>query len=121
MVPGYDKVANFIATDPCMSIYPRFSKANAKNLLYLQAEISLVLHELGFNAEMDFESGDPDKELFPVSVRALKMFRSEDGKMCRQWEKTLELRQLLKEYSESILVIGNITPIRQRAFSSEPS
>ena len=99
MAQGYRKLAKLMATDPCVSIFQRFSEANALNLLYLQAEICLVEDELGAVAWADSVSDDPKKNGFSVSVWRLKTYLSEEtSETSRQWELVLKLRRLLKEY-----------------------
>ncbi|OJJ67719.1 hypothetical protein ASPBRDRAFT_58807 [Aspergillus brasiliensis CBS 101740] len=93
---GYDKLAALMARDPGSSIYRRFAKLNAKNLLYLQAEIAFVENELQHIIRVD---GQPEeKASFPFSVWDMKT--SEDP---IQWEKVLEARKLLKEYNAALL------------------
>ena len=89
---GYDKLATLMAHDPGMAIYRRFANLNAKNLLYLQAELCYVQNDLDFLIEDDGK--DPDKESYPFSVWDVK--NDEHG---LQWKKVLEARKLLKEYS----------------------
>ncbi|KAL3252646.1 hypothetical protein ABHI18_009976 [Aspergillus niger] len=93
---GYDRLAALMACDPGSSIYRSFAKLNAKNLLYLQAEIAYIQNDLQYIIEKDGQS--EDKASFPFSVWDMKT--SEDPV---QWEKVLEARRLLKEYNETLL------------------
>ncbi|GKZ93960.1 hypothetical protein CBS115989_4376 [Aspergillus niger] len=93
---GYDRLAALMARDPGSSIYRSFSKLNAKNLLYLQAEIAYIQIDLQDIIEEDGQS--EDKVSFPFSVWDMK--NSEDPV---QWEKVLEARKLLKEYNTALL------------------
>jgi hypothetical protein len=94
---GYDKFADFIGDNPEMSIYRRFSKLGAKNILYLQAELVNLEAELGEIIKDDKTSGDEKKEPFPYSVWHLKdSLRDQDRNA--QWSKVLEIRHTLKEY-----------------------
>ena len=65
---GYDKLAAFIAVDHGMTICRRFSTLNAKNLLYLQAELVNLEAELRDIVAQDKLSPDATKRLFPYSV-----------------------------------------------------
>lgn len=96
---GYDRLAALMARDPGSSIYRSFSKLNAKNLLYLQAEIAYIQIDLQDIIEEDGQS--EDKVSFPFSVWDMK--NSEDPV---QWEKVLEARKLLKEYSTSPIFLS---------------
>ncbi|GKZ74086.1 hypothetical protein AnigIFM50267_011325 [Aspergillus niger] len=93
---GYDRLAALMACDPGSSIYRSFAKLNAKNLLYLQAEIAYIQNDLQYIIEKDGQS--EDKVSFPFSVWDMKT--SEDPV---QWEKVIEARRLLKEYNETLL------------------
>ena len=103
---GYDKFASFIAVDRGLSIYRRFASLNAKNILYLQAELVNLEAELSNVALEDIRSEDAEKELFPYSVfhlkRSCQRSRKDENSQSKhqtQWLKVLEIRQLLKEYS----------------------
>ncbi|OJI88570.1 hypothetical protein ASPTUDRAFT_135162 [Aspergillus tubingensis CBS 134.48] len=93
---GYDKLAALMSRDPGSSIYRRFSKLNAKNLLYLQAEVAYIENELRTIIVEDSKS--EDKKTFPFSVWDIKT--SDDP---FQWEKVLEARKLLNEYNAALL------------------
>jgi hypothetical protein len=92
-IDGYDKVAAWIASDRGLSIYRRFARLNAKNLLYLQAEIVTVAEDLQEIIDEDQKSEDAKAQRFSTSVWYLKNTPS------LQWERFLELRRLLNEYS----------------------
>ena len=90
---NYDALAGLIASQPKVSIFRRFAKLNAKNLLYLQAEITLLEHELEVLEGKDQESNDPNKRQFQWEVRRIAESEGE------QWQKMLQIRIKLKEYS----------------------
>jgi hypothetical protein len=92
---GYDRLAAWIASDRGLSIYRRFAKLNAKNLLYLQAEIITVAEDLREIIDEDEKSEDAKVQRFTTSVWYLKNTPS------LQWARFLELRRLLNEYSPS--------------------
>ncbi|KAI9763624.1 MAG: hypothetical protein M1839_006372 [Geoglossum umbratile] len=99
---GYDKFAALVGDHDEMSIFRRFSMLNAKNLLYFQAELVNLEDELEKIVREDKASKDPEKQLFPYSLWHLKdSLRSLDGRCHTQWLKVLEIRQILKEYSQS--------------------
>lgn len=93
---GYDKVASLMTGDKGLSIFRSFKKLNATNLLYLQAEITLKEKELKGIIQEDQDSQDPYREKFSGSV----LFLKGAGEPSEQWEKWLELRELLEKYSE---------------------
>lgn len=103
---GYDKLAFFIGADRGHSIYKRFAKLNAKNLLYFQAELVNLEAQLKSIELADKASEVAEKEPFPYSVFHLKRSYQSPGedengqpRHPTQWLKVLEIRHLLKEYS----------------------
>ncbi|GFG18860.1 hypothetical protein IFM5058_09441 [Aspergillus udagawae] len=96
-IDGYDKVAAWIASDRGLSIYRRFARLNAKNLLYLQAEIVAVAEDLREIIDEDQKSDDTKAQRFSTSVWYLKNTPS------LQWERFLELRRLLNEYNNTLI------------------
>ncbi|PWY93060.1 hypothetical protein BO94DRAFT_583304 [Aspergillus sclerotioniger CBS 115572] len=102
---GYDKLAVLMARDPGMAIYRRFAKLNAKNLLYLQAELSYVQADLDVLIEEDGKI--PEKKEYPFSLWDLK-----NDEQCLQWKKVLEARKLLKEYNDALLQQAQLLRLR---------
>jgi hypothetical protein len=97
---GYDKLAAFIAADPRLSMFRRFSFLETKNLLYLQAELVNLETQLRDIVLEDIKSGDAEKDQFPYSVWHLKRsFQLPGARHPTQWLKVLEIRKTLKEYS----------------------
>jgi hypothetical protein len=98
---GYHKLAALMGSDCGLSIYRRFAKLNARNLLYLQAELVNLEAELENIILEDNDSDDDEKKLFSFSLWHLKHSSdAPDGDFPIQWHKVLEIRRLLKEYSE---------------------
>jgi hypothetical protein len=86
---------------PGMSMFKRFAPLNARNLLYMQAEIVDLEQQLEILA-VDDETGT-EVSHHDFAVKALKLRESildEDGDHGDQWEKVLEIRERLKEYSK---------------------
>ncbi|KAK3652931.1 hypothetical protein LTR56_004879 [Elasticomyces elasticus] len=81
----------------------RFGDINVQNILYLQAEISALRQDLRAAEKQanDSQSGDP--RLFAVDWYTLAHTLDDDGKLNGQWQKVLQLRQLMKEYNEAVL------------------
>ena len=95
---GYSKLANLMGddrTDGHFFIFQKFESLSAQNLLYLQAEISNLKESLDKIVELDSNSADPEKQLFPQDWEALSACRESI-----QWEKWLEIRGKLKEYCQ---------------------
>ena len=96
---NYRALAELVGRQPGLAVFRRFSSLNAKNLLYLQAEIADLEQQLGDCEKKDLESDDTDQSQFLWSVAELKKSNGE------QWQKILELRIKLKEYSKSLALL----------------
>jgi hypothetical protein len=100
---GYDKLSAMVGAQRELAIYRQYSVLNAKNILYLQSELFHLQEELADIEAADKASGDPEKKLFPQSVWHLKRSLRTPGQDV-QWRKVLEIREVLKEYSECRLI-----------------
>lgn len=96
---GYPDLAQLMGQHVDLALYRRFASLNSRNLLYMQAEIMLIERELWALEFLDKHSGDQERSSF--SQNAMKMMRNSGGDANRYWEKVLELRSKLKDYSES--------------------
>jgi len=102
---GYSKFATFLTTDPDKSttIFRRFDRINARNLLVFESEIAELEARLD---RIEMEGGDRD---FLASERSWEMLNYqatiEKGKIGDEAQKivhiTMELRAKLKEYCMS--------------------
>ncbi|RAH67573.1 uncharacterized protein BO66DRAFT_354745 [Aspergillus aculeatinus CBS 121060] len=102
--PGYDKLATLMALDPGSSIFRRFAKLNAKNLLYLQAELVYLQTELDECVQRDHRSSSDEKRAYAFSVwRLQESLDQSEEEYPSQWRKVLEARALLREYNEALL------------------
>ncbi|KAL4878732.1 hypothetical protein BJY04DRAFT_220799 [Aspergillus karnatakaensis] len=103
---GYDRLAALITSDKGLSIFRSFKHLNAKNLLYLQAEIVNLEAELEELIEKDAASKQGHNAKFSTSVRLLKEANSE------QWKKWVELRELLERYNTAKLQYTQTTRLK---------
>ena len=94
---GYPKLASLIGQKPEAAIFRRFSNLNTENLLYLQAELTLLEQELKDIVDEDINSGMRRRKRHSRSFYALKE-SSEHGNKT-QWDKRQEIKEKLKEYS----------------------
>ncbi|KAK5718700.1 hypothetical protein LTR15_008434 [Elasticomyces elasticus] len=83
----------------------RFGDINVQNILYLQAEISALRQDLRAAEKQANDSPSGDPKLFAVDWYTLAHTLDDDGKMNGQWQKVLQLRLLMKEYSIQILLL----------------
>ena len=92
---GYAKIATLMSSHGEFAIFRNFSKLNLQNLLYLQAEITHLEADLKEVAMRD--RADPNRAIYTKYWWYLA--QSEDRE---QWEKVLQIRDKLKEYSKQI-------------------
>lgn len=93
---GYPRLANLVGLYPGLAIFRRFSRLNAQNLLYMQAELAQMEYELDLVAAEDSQNDNPDVQSFQTCVHNMKKAQGPDG---LQWQMVLDMRQRLKEYS----------------------
>ncbi|KAL3458634.1 hypothetical protein BJX64DRAFT_279755 [Aspergillus heterothallicus] len=108
---GYDRLATLMASDKGLSIFRSFKKLNAKNLLYLQAEIVNLQKELERIIQQDEASNDGTREKFSTSVYYLKegLYPGQSA----QWGKVLQLRELLDKYNTAALQYAQILRLKR--------
>lgn len=101
---GYAKIASRIAANPELGIYRRFAALNARNILYLQAELHGLEHELKLYAAEDAAaSNDEARKLYSRDWQTLAESTDNDR---RQWNTMCRIRTKLKEYSMSIALFS---------------
>ena len=100
---GYNLLADRIGTFPELAVFRRFLELNAKDLLCLQAEI--INHESELRRVIEADRNAEGKSIrreFECDISALKGPDSHKTPSdSLQWEMTLELRKLLREYSKA--------------------
>jgi hypothetical protein len=94
---GYHKLASLVGDHEELFMLRRFARTNAKNLLYMQAEILHLEAELHDIAKED-RSGCEKCRNYEYCVFDLKESFGIKGSDT-QWRKILEIREMLKEYS----------------------
>jgi hypothetical protein len=94
---GYHAVASFLDMDTGVPIIRRFGLLNTQNLLYMQAELVQLERELECIVNEDARSHDAERIKYSHSVRALQ--KSSEGGDNFQWNKILEIREKLHQYS----------------------
>ncbi|KAF1931014.1 uncharacterized protein M421DRAFT_57544 [Didymella exigua CBS 183.55] len=81
--------------DQGFGIFKRFSQLNARNLLYMQAEL------LGLQHELNILTGRDNAGLNITFASNVWDMRSADSS--EQWTKILEIRQKLREYNDCLI------------------
>jgi hypothetical protein len=96
--PGYPQVADFMGKYPTLAIVRRFRGLNARNLLYLQAELVLIENRL-----LELEKADAKNNATKDYARDYRwLMRSAGRENSEQWKLIKEMREKLREYSERL-------------------
>jgi hypothetical protein len=98
---GYTELSTLLAGHPEMAIFRTFGVLNTQNLIYLQAELSLLEKEWREIELEDKSSTDPTRQVYNSDWKKLSGSIT-SGEDSLQWEKFLEIRKKLREYSESM-------------------
>ncbi|EWC44254.1 hypothetical protein DRE_01080 [Drechslerella stenobrocha 248] len=101
--PGYPSTAAIISTDAEMSVYRRFDRLNARNILYYQAELMYIESEMDKLDEEDRLNGDT------AAGSHLRHFKDlwenyQDDRVMKRKGLIQDMRYLLKEYNKCISV-----------------
>jgi len=104
---GYPRLAALQGTYPELGIYRRFATLNARNLLYLQAELVDLENRLDECTKADCASNDARKRLHNKNWYFLS--QGNEGMPNSQWDTMLCVRGKLKEYSEETRKVQCIT------------
>ena len=94
---GYAKLSSLMGAYPEVAILRRFGALNARNLLYLQAELLALETDLGAYETEDEsrpERADFARDWYTLSQSAIANDESGD-----QWRTVLKIRESLKQYS----------------------
>ncbi|PQE18959.1 phthalate transporter protein [Rutstroemia sp. NJR-2017a BBW] len=115
---GYPKLAALQGTYPQLGIYRRFSTLNARNLLYLQAELVILETNLNEFTQKDCVSEDLNARLHNKNWYRLN--KRKDGVVNSQYHTMLCVREKLKEYSKTPLngANGNECLFQQRQLAT---
>ena len=95
---GHAKIAAIMSHYNEFAIFRKVSKLNYQNLLYLQAELTHL--EANLKHLVDRDSADPHRENYTKDWWYLTQ-NNEEHDSREQWQKFLQIRQKLKEYSIS--------------------
>lgn len=90
-----------MGADARLSLFKRFAELNARNLLYMQAEILYLEQELKILTAVDKRSSNASEREY--AERVLHMMKAGENGGSLQWRKILDIREKLKEYSPKLL------------------
>ena len=98
MPDGYLKLSTFQGRFPEVAIFRRFAALNARNILYMQAELSHLELELNEITLEDHQSEDAKRRTYSQDWWMLNQ-ASKEGESPAQMRKILEIREKLQAYS----------------------
>src|SRR5438876_12461958 len=97
---SYPKLADLMAAYPEVMIFRAFSTLNARNLLYLQAELAYMEIELNEVTKEDNACENTSRKAYGSSWKKLSdSINADDGDPI-QWELFLRIREKLAQYSQ---------------------
>lgn len=97
--PGYRKLARFMGAFPEAAIFHRFAALNARNILYLQAELLWLEDQLEKLEKADAESDDVDRKEYTRNWFLLTHAGTASDGSSDQWRLFLRIRTVLDQYS----------------------
>ena len=104
---GYDKLAKLFDNYEDLAAFRCFNALNAKNLLYMQAELLHLDQQLAVHIEDDFKANKSEANEISRYWNALE--KSSDGQTgCCQKQKVLEIREKLKRYCKSSSAVAEL-------------
>lgn len=117
---GYRLLASAMGHSPQLAIFKRFGTLNAQNILYLQAELTVLENKLEEYIKEDQSARGGDRDIYDRDWETLKTSHEinppgNDDKpppttvSNRQWKTFLEIRGKLKEYSINRYVSSSST------------
>ncbi|KAI4626509.1 hypothetical protein J4E83_003660 [Alternaria metachromatica] len=102
-VKGYPKLARSMGIRPESAIFRSFGALNAKNLLYMQAEITYLEEELREMEVADHDSDEGEKARYAHDWFFLEVSAEErDGVDASQLSLILKIREKLREYNKAL-------------------
>ena len=108
MMEGYARIAQLMARHDEFAMFRRFRVLNMQNLLHMQAELTFLEEQLKAIAYRD--AAVSSRVFYSKDWWALSQSERADDKL--QWEKCLDIRAKLKEYSRSrITKQSSVLPI----------
>ena len=96
---GYDRLSAFMGYFPEAAIFRRFATLNAKNILYLQAELLWLEEQLEKVADDDAQSSSERRRHFSREWFRLSHSGDHPDGSSRQWTVFMKIRRALSEYS----------------------
>lgn len=99
---GYAKIATLMAQVPETAVFRRFGELNARNLLYMQAELVALENKLQRYSREDCMSREAHRQDYGLDWQTLQDSVKDDaseGHDSSQWSTMLQIRAALEKYS----------------------
>jgi len=120
---AYPSFADFIASDPELSVFKRFNRLSSRNLLYLQSELLDLQAQLQDFDEEDYNGKDGEVLL---SAKCWETFaaRAEEPQYPREKERMETIHKIrisMKEYQEALVLRQKVLTLQipgDRAFGA---
>lgn len=111
---GYPKISQLMGCQDECAIYRRFRNLNSLNLLYLQAELTHLEQDLQRLTERDART--LKRRFYAKDWLSLSQ-NDEEEEDAEQWDKFLEIRRKLEQYSacphaRSLFACSSLTSFR---------
>jgi hypothetical protein len=94
-VTGYEGLARFMGAYPELAIFRRFGALNLQNIIYLQAEITMLEEE--FQKIVAEDNLNPEREMFSRDWDYLA--NNTDAAASRRYQMIIHIRKVLNDYS----------------------
>ncbi|KAF2104709.1 hypothetical protein NA57DRAFT_70916 [Rhizodiscina lignyota] len=98
---GYPGLARQMGTYPGLNMFKRFAELNARNLLYMQAELLHLQQRLFVITSLDHNSPDGTEQAY--ENRAKTFLESETAESNEQWNVVVKVRGKLSVYNAALL------------------
>ena len=110
---AYPSFANFIASDPELSVFRRFDSLSSRNLLYLQSELLDLQAQI---AEFDQEDYNEKNGNVILSAKCWETFavRAEEHPRENERMETIRrIRVVMKEYQEALVLRSQVLSLQK--------
>ncbi|KAI0097208.1 hypothetical protein GGR51DRAFT_566754 [Nemania sp. FL0031] len=111
---GYTRLAEFMGQEPQLAIYRRFSTLANENLLYLQAELTELGHQLESVQKKDSQSNDDARQKYYQCWTLLSDSASFDtgSPERKQYDLIMKLRALISDYYQALHLQNQVLALR---------
>lgn len=110
---AYPSFADFIASDPELSVYRRFDGLSSRNLLYLQSELLDLQTQLADFDEEDLNEKNGDVILSAKCWETFATRAEEHPRENERMETIRRIRVVMKEYQEALILRSQVLKLQR--------